>query len=683
MLTERGVRILKLFIESSNAISIKELASFFDLSERSIRYDIKSINTILKDENLPVIQKQRSGVFKLNDKELVEEYINSLDSYQYTSAARRKHLLYKIALTNVVNLSSASKKLDISRTSIKSDIEKLKEVIKEFDLKLIHSHKKGLTLHGSEKNIRLLQLNILKNYLAGRDVEDLLINPIIDSFLEGINITIIDEFINNLEAQTNNILSDEGCLLLKTYIIIIVKRNINGYKLTKTDCNLEYLSSSSEFIAINNLSSKLESAFNINLSKEELLLMTDMFISSPSFTFPDKPYKNWFEVETYVTELVQQFSDIVNLDLTNDSELKRDLIILAKPAWFNNFNEVVSNNLTMEKIEELYPDIFKVVTDSLNKTKNFKKLQFSPKYKTLIVIAFIVAIERNNYTLNTTRNVLLICGHGYGSSKLLELQLRQKYDINIIDSLPIHHLKSYNKFDNIDIILSTAKLENINMNKPIIIVNPILSDEDYKKLDNLKLPKSQHTIRLSKLLSNLKPYLNIKDQQHIIELLKDNLGDFIVDDLSNKKNALLNLLPIENIKTQLTIDTWEEAIRVAGSILVTNGYVKENYNDALINAFKAFGSYMIIKEDIAIPHANSGNDILKTGMALITLKESVMTPFNKSIRVILVFSSFDNTEHLDALYEFASIIQTSNFLTLASEATTPIDLYHFIHYKKI
>src|SRR6056297_2091493 len=210
MLSERGVKILKLLINSSDNISIADLALRFNLSERSIRYDIEKINKILKSKNLPLIKKGSVGSLSLPKKELILQYIDSLETLYFSSESRQKFMLYTVVLSGSINLTAMTKKLGVSRTSVKKNIEDVKDYLNTFQLNIVHSHSRGLILKGRENDIRNMQLAILNNPLKSTKLNELLIRPIVDAFLNGINEESLDEFINAIEKDTNNIISDEA-----------------------------------------------------------------------------------------------------------------------------------------------------------------------------------------------------------------------------------------------------------------------------------------------------------------------------------------------------------------------------------------------------------------------------------------------------------------------------------------
>ncbi|NDL68644.1 BglG family transcription antiterminator [Anaerotalea alkaliphila] len=678
MFTERGLRILNMILEDSEGLSLKQLADHFDLSVRSIRYDLENINDVLEDEGLPTIICKRGGSLYVEEKEPIAKYLESLDDFLYSVEARKKFILCTIALTGEINITTIGRELDVSRTSIKNDLEQIKTILASYHLELLPSHRRGLSLEGQENDIRSLQMEVLLEQMSGAGVMNLLTDPVIDGYLDGIDIAKVEDFLYAIEIETDNIISDHAFEMLKAYLIVAVKRNPHNSLLSPYP-NEAYLTSTSEFQVIANQVSMLNDACHIHLSPHELAEITDLFIGSPSYNFPNTYYKNWFEVEIIVNKLIQRFSDAYGLDLSYDKELIKDLIIFMKPLLYSHYRHVQQDPHVEEDSRQLYPKIHAIVEKVLRDIDGLPAHHFNEVDKSLITLYFRAAIDRNQYRLKPNKNVLLVCGFGYGTSKLLGQQLKQHYDVTIVDSIPVHRLRKFDHLDEVDVVITTTKRDFPTIDKPVVIVNPVLTAHDFNILEQCNFPKVSKMFLLSKLVDSLKSNPSPYNRKMLADILKGDLGDMIIDDLTESKMGLIDHLPLENISVNVEAKDWREALEAAGEKLVNLGYVEQSYTKSLIDSFEKYGAYMVIKEGIAIPHTKNDNNVLKTGFVLITLKNEVMTPFNKYLKVILAFASIDDTDHLDALTEFSNLLIDHDLQNISNQIETPAELLNYIH----
>jgi len=83
------------------------------------------------------------------------------------------------------------------------------------------------------------------------------------------------------------------------------------------------------------------------------------------------------------------------------------------------------------------------------------------------------------------------------------------------------------------------------------------------------------------------------------------------------------VLAIENIMLNVAVNSKEEAIRLAGKILVKNGYVNESYVDSMIEREELTTTFM--GNFISIPHGTdaSKKEILESGISILQIPEGV------------------------------------------------------------
>jgi len=112
-----------------------------------------------------------------------------------------------------------------------------------------------------------------------------------------------------------------------------------------------------------------------------------------------------------------------------------------------------------------------------------------------------------------------------------------------------------------------------------------------------------------------------------------------------------SILREEGILLNQEIATKDQAIRMAGELLVKNGYVKEEYIEEMLKREEISTTY--IGNDIAIPHGteNAKNEVLESGISVIQVPNGV--DFNgEKARVIFGIAGKDNT-HLEILSNIA------------------------------
>lgn len=108
----------------------------------------------------------------------------------------------------------------------------------------------------------------------------------------------------------------------------------------------------------------------------------------------------------------------------------------------------------------------------------------------------------------------------------------------------------------------------------------------------------------------------------------------------------------------VTAHTPEQAIRIAGNLLVKGGHVREKYVDAMVNSYKVYGSYIVIAPEIAIPHARPEDGVKEASVSFVQLNEPVNfgSDTNDPVYLIFALGASNSDEHLQLLKKLTNIL---------------------------
>ncbi|MGA9290620.1 MAG: PTS sugar transporter subunit IIA [Anaerobacillus sp.] len=114
------------------------------------------------------------------------------------------------------------------------------------------------------------------------------------------------------------------------------------------------------------------------------------------------------------------------------------------------------------------------------------------------------------------------------------------------------------------------------------------------------------------------------------------------------------ILSTENVLLNETAATKEEAIRMAGQILVDNGYVDESYLEQMQEREKITTTYM--GNSVAIPHGteDAKKAVKHSGLSIVQLREGVDFGDGNIAKIIIGIAGKDN-EHLEILSQIAIV----------------------------
>ena len=111
-----------------------------------------------------------------------------------------------------------------------------------------------------------------------------------------------------------------------------------------------------------------------------------------------------------------------------------------------------------------------------------------------------------------------------------------------------------------------------------------------------------------------------------------------------------------NIQIMDSVSDWKESIRITGKSLLEKNIITENYIKAMIESIEKLGFYVILRENLAMPHARPEEGTLGTGVSLLKLNEPVYYGDSK-VQLVFVLATKDANSHLETLMQLMELFQ--------------------------
>ncbi|MGL6063510.1 MAG: BglG family transcription antiterminator [Fusobacteriaceae bacterium] len=635
--------------------------------------ELNKVNEYLLLNNYKKIEVKKDVIasFDLNE---IQTILENNNSYFPTSEERELYIILILLLNREINQRKISEELNIGKTTVKSHLKEIKFFLIRYNLTLEIQHKKGLELIGKEENIReslLKILNIISNkdsiYLK-RKAENLILNMIDE--------VGIRKFINYCQKLLNIVISDEAYDIIFKYLKISLYMSKKGYAIVNIK-NEFFLSQTKEYKAVKKSSPIFEEWYGIEFSKFEYLKITDYFLGSNTYNLNYSYYDNWVEIEIIVKEIILQFNKEIKEDISQDKLLLEGLLNHIKPTIYRIKNNIVLENSIYKEVIESYPYLFKIAEKIVKKLENSMDIKFTEDEIAFLVIHFKAAIDRN-LIKDEKIKILLVCSSGYGTSNLLAQQIKQYYNVTIVDVIPKHLIKSILIKEKIDLILTSVDIEKNITSKPIIKLNSILSEGDKRKIESYGILKNNKKISMNSLVEVVKRNPCIIDDKKLIKELKELFDEFLVDDILYKKHTIFDYLNNQRILVNETVKDWREAIEKIGALLIKENIIEQEYIINSIKTIEEFGGYIILAPQVAFPHARTTGQVKETGFSIITLNKPVTFPSGELVSVFVLFSSKDNKEHLEPFMKLVDFFSKEGILDRIKKIKKISDLMNIL-----
>ena len=141
----------------------------------------------------------------------------------------------------------------------------------------------------------------------------------------------------------------------------------------------------------------------------------------------------------------------------------------------------------------------------------------------------------------------------------------------------------------------------------------------------------------------------------------------------------MDLLKQENVQIYKEKADWEEAIRIAVKPLEDGGYVTPAYKEAIIERVKNLGPYIVLTEDLVLPHARPEQGVLETQLAVTLFKEPVaFNEDNPATKLFVTLAAADDEKHLSALAALMELFQDETKVKAILEAEDPESLFRYL-----
>ncbi|MDD7306117.1 MAG: PTS sugar transporter subunit IIA [Peptoniphilaceae bacterium] len=105
----------------------------------------------------------------------------------------------------------------------------------------------------------------------------------------------------------------------------------------------------------------------------------------------------------------------------------------------------------------------------------------------------------------------------------------------------------------------------------------------------------------------------------------------------------------EFIQVKDSVKDWKEAIIIASKPLLEEKIITENYQNKMIENVKTMGPYIVLSNDIALPHARPEDGAIMSALSILKLKNRVNFSDEKDVNVIIALACSNDDDHIKTL----------------------------------
>ena len=574
-----------------------------------------------------------------------------------------------------LKLSDIAETMKIPKTDVRKDLEVMSEELGKDGIRLVYENYKGYRLTGNKGDLLVKRVGIIEDIIRELKETGDFFNreksttwhreEYFYGYIKYENMEITRKFLELIEKELSLKIDEGNYNRVFSYILMLVNFD-ELYDNMEELLSRNFLFHTPEYLAVERILGKLfrENDRKEKIKETNLLLITDLIMGIGVNGLKDDTFYKWINEEAVVEKIIEKVSEMINLDLKEDRILITGLVDNLKSSIYRINNEIQIINSVFKDLILNRDKNIAIVKKAIEETEKEFKINFTDYEIASMAYQIKSSIKRTKR--KNIKKVLLICGLGYGSSKILEESLKENYEIDIVDIIPYYLADDLIPgYKEVDFILSTIEIHRqfeVSYGIPIIKINPIMQEEDFERLAEYGIEKNKANVSLKKLISIIESNAEINDKQKLIDSLKDEFEDKIVNDIQKTGHTLGKLLKKENVKFIERTEDWKEAILQSGNLLISNRKVTSEYIKEMIELVEKHGPYIVIEEGIAMPHAGISENVLETGVSLLVVKERVVLPEGRNANIFLSFAAKNKNDNIDIMNDLFELITKHKFI---------------------
>lgn len=616
MLTTRQIELLKYLEKREEYTTTKELAKEFSISSRTIRNNLDAIEYSTKNLPIRIERTPRLGIrLEFLEKVGLDSILYTNDMKEYSRDERSIVIAMILILTDKTTIEQLAEQMEVSKNTLVEDLNSVEALFEYYGITLERKSYYGLTISGDEEKIRNMVFNI---YLKITKQKTINLDEIIKEHAV-IKEEIPMEIIYKIEENEKIKYSDDSVNELKNMILVTLNRAYYGFYIGGGAGYLRGREKPDNFKVIEDILK----AEKIKATEGDILYMIMLLNASKKIkgisledTIEDR------KIMMATQSLIQEFCRITKIDMKMGQDISTQIMMHLKVAIYRLKNHIEIENPLMEDIKYSSLFVYEITKKILKEYEAMFGVEF-PEAEIAYTTMYFETLFQENYDMNFTVNVIVVCNSGLSTAVLLKQRLHMIIpELNVISTCRVSDVIKEAENIEPDFIISTVPLK-MDQYK-VIEVNPLLNAEDVNVIRR----------NLTNLSYN-------RRSEHLAKQME-----------ALHKMSMEELFQKDCCQFDLPISDWKEAIQVAADPLIQYNYIQKEYVDDIIKIVQTIGNYMVFIPEIAFVHAPPEH-VNEDHMSLLKLEKPIEfgAKSKVDVKVIIVIASKEENKNLVELMQ--------------------------------
>lgn len=672
MMSSREYSMLLLLILSGKEYRITTLATYYGVTARVIYYNIENLERYVHDHFRQIMIQNRDGTVWLQcDPKLQENpseknrLVNQiLDDANYqiilNQEERKLEILYRILTGESVKIPTLIEVFDVSKSTVIKDLEQVKQYFQFHNIVWTELTKNRP--FGQELFVRMAAAGFMAQLLNNNAAFYRMVQePYIWKFRPYsfyIHVFVDKSFSWLAEIMEESMMEIDlphkmfcNCLC---GILISQIRDYHGYHMTVSREQMNLIRQMPLFNSAQRLIEKIGRFVSLKNQKNLAAFVALTFAGVTNDIDFQLFLANKVDFKILAANLICTVGEKTGIRSNQklvesiQTEIYR-ICVAGKDACEYDSSEVI------DMIREDYQRLWNAVEDGSRAIANLIHHPLMQKQIAGLVLNFVELYDLQDSKI-AEDHVLIVCNGGVVSSRLICRKLQNIFQIRIVGCVSIYEMNNFLKNHSVDFIITTVPILECGVS--VIQVSSYLSDKD---IDHLK-----HYFSGRKLSQNIVyDIVNIVedngciyDKNNLIHRLSELLGIMELEDPEKWSEDISKIIDRRCICLDLEETKLLKAVEISGNMLVKSGKIDDIYVKEIIENTKVAPQYMVIHDEVLMPHSRPSEHVYQTAVSVVRLKNPVFLDASglEKIRWIFTLVTVNQTAHITALTQLSQIV---------------------------
>ena len=497
-LDTRQARIARRLLETVGPASVDDLAAELKLTDRMVRYNLGSVESVLDDHGLRLARRRGVGIWVEGSPAARRDLLVALDESTGPAvldpADRRGRILLAllIASPEPVRSEALEERLGVSRPTIRRDMREAETWLEQHRLHLRRMPGRGIAVAGSEIDLRggllALVLEIVPDQVLQRTLDRVdsaaasgsaalsAANTEIETFLDRLDLaafrTILGDELRDLDDR------DPTVTTAALYLAIAAHRIRAGQAVRLGTGRLRSLLDHPASASAARIATAVEAVVGVPLGRTDVAAITESLLGLTQLV--DSTARPEAVDVRYIDRVIAAAAARIHPSLATDEQLRTSLLDHVRRLHVRlRFGLPVSNPLQQE-VRKRYPDVYRAAAEILAEAGPVAGTETPVEEIGLLTMYLAGSLERHR--LRPKVRVTVVCPAGMATAWILVSRLVAEFPQMDVIRVVSKAAFETEPGEEPDLVVSTIPLDDLPDATTLIVVSPLLREADVRRL---------------------------------------------------------------------------------------------------------------------------------------------------------------------------------------------------------